>query len=79
MSQDNKHTTHFLTLQPTFQDDFLAGLLQGLDGLVVCDVPQVVAVDREDGIAHVQGLSLIGREPFENLGDENGHLVLLPS
>lgn len=42
-------------------------------------IPQVGAVDGQDGIAHVEGLGLVGRQPLEDLADEDGHLVLLAS
>ncbi|KAG9352996.1 hypothetical protein JZ751_017572 [Albula glossodonta] len=72
----NLRTWHSPAVATTGQDDLLASLLQGLDSLVVSGLPQVVAVHREDGVAYVQRLCLVGRQPFENLGDENGHLVL---
>lgn len=64
------------SLSPTFQDHFLARLLEGLHSLIVRGLGQVGAVDGEDGVPHVERLSLIRRQPLKDLGDQDGHFIL---
>lgn len=41
-------------------------------------LPQVVPVHRQDRVSHPQSPALVGGEPREDLGDEDGHPVLPP-
>lgn len=74
------HTlSHSLSSLPTFQCYVFPGPLQRLHRLVVRRVPQVHPVHRQDSVPDVQSLGLVRCEPFEDLTDEDGHFVLLPS
>lgn len=64
--------------QLTLQRHFFARLLQRLHRQVVSRLPEVVAVHRQDRVSHPQSPALVGGEPREDLGDEDGHPVLPP-
>lgn len=64
--------------QLTLQRHFFPRLLKRLDRQVVCCLPEVVPVHRQDRVAHPESPALVGGEPREDLGDEDGHPVLAP-
>lgn len=73
------HTSFKAEHSLTLKDDFFARFLQGLHGLVVRGLAQVVTVDGQNGVADVERFRLVGSQALENLRDEDGHLVLLPT
>lgn len=73
------HTSFKAEHSLTLKDDFFARLLQGLHGLVVRGLAQVVTVDGQNGVADVKRFRLVGSQALEDLRDEDGHLVLLPT
>ena len=51
-----------------------ASVLQNPDCVVVCGLPQVLAVHAEDGVTHVQPPGQVGSHAREYLGEEHrGH------
>lgn len=63
----------------TLQDDLFASLLQGLHSLIMCGLPQVITIDRHYGVPNIKRLRLVSSQALKNLGDEDRHLVLLPT
>lgn len=61
---------------PTFQIDHTTRALEGAHRLVVGGVAQLLAVHRQDGIAHIQSFCLIGGHAAEYLRDQDRHAVL---
>lgn len=59
----------------TFQIDHFAGSLQRPHSLLVRGVQQLLAVHRQDGVAHVQSFGAVGRHAAEYLRDEDGHSI----
>ena len=56
--------------------DLIPGVLQNPDSVIVSGLPQVRAVNAQDGVPDMQAARQVSRHPREYLGDENGHLVL---
>lgn len=70
------HSNECIIIGLTFQIHYATGSLQSPDRLVVGGVAQLLPVDRENGIAHVEALGLVGGHAPEDLRDEDGHPVL---
>lgn len=63
-------------LAGTFKDDLPAGSLQRLDGLIVGGIPEIDAVNGEDGVAQTERPAPFRRQPREDTRDEHRHTIL---